>query len=134
MANTCGACVGAEADRDEASNAPCDATSTKKKAKKSIGIKISGVTQPNDKSEQNPYEGCGEHAQMSLSTNRCECNEGYTLVKSVCVSACPPHSSPASPGKCQCDPGFALDASQTACVLDTGAAGFATATAATSVV
>ncbi|ETW07550.1 hypothetical protein, variant 1 [Aphanomyces invadans] len=125
VSNTCGECrAGFAGEETGPSNVPCVA-GTKKKGKKTIGIKISGVKQPSQQSvaefevqaSANAVDVCPEHAHMSVETSRCECIDGYTMDNHVCIPLCPPNSSMSAPGRCQCDPGYVLDALQTSCVL-----------------
>ncbi|KAF0737378.1 hypothetical protein Ae201684_006545 [Aphanomyces euteiches] len=121
---TCGECREGYVGDDGPANTQCTVGAKKKglERKKTIGIKISGVKQATPvETEVQPsgaaYEPCPDHSSFSLTLNRCECAEGYAMQHNSCVLLCPPNSSPSSPGKCQCDPGFVLDSLQTACVL-----------------
>ncbi|KAF0697520.1 Aste57867_11830 [Aphanomyces stellatus] len=136
VSHTCGECREGFVGDDGPANTACVVGDKKRKGRKSIGIKISGVTQPSAAADTGPTTPqppiemhvpaaadapadvvvCPDHAAFSLTTNRCECTDGYAAENGVCVLLCPPNSSPASPGRCQCDAGFALDALQTACV------------------
>ncbi|OQR98560.1 hypothetical protein ACHHYP_08387 [Achlya hypogyna] len=119
--HTCGACLEGFVGDDGAANTPCTRFSPEskpRKAKKSIGIKISGV-KAHVEPKPEPADVCPEHAHASVANpSACDCDDGYVLDGGVCVPLCPPHSFLSAPGRCQCDPGFVLDAGGAACVLD----------------
>ncbi|OQS06169.1 hypothetical protein THRCLA_01773 [Thraustotheca clavata] len=124
VANTCGECLEGYHGDQGAANTPCTATqpdAKPRKAKKSIGIKISGVK--TSYSETKPIEvdishqeTCPENSHYSLETSKCQCNDGYIMDNGSCVRLCPSNSFMSAPGQCRCERGFVLNALQTSCV------------------